>query len=104
MRFSISTVALSAVMLAGFAAASCTSDNDCPRGQTCQFTSTKNSQGECYSRGEGPGAARSRKGRKRELNLRSFDHDEVELAARQVVKAAMEIVAARSFEDAADLD
>ncbi|KAG6918373.1 hypothetical protein DXG01_015025 [Tephrocybe rancida] len=100
MRFSTSTVALSAVMLAGFAAASCTSDNDCPRGQTCQFTSTKNSQGECYSRGEGPGAARSRKGRKREISFRrSLDHEEVELAARQVVKAAMDIVAARSFED-----
>ncbi|KAG6908009.1 hypothetical protein DXG01_006544 [Tephrocybe rancida] len=115
MRFSTVAV-LSTITLAGFSAA-CTKNDDCPRGQTCQFLSTKDSQGRCYKRGEGPAAAgvgpsASKKvGRKRSIPRRNIavrslaDHNEaLELAARGVVDAAMEAIVARSFEDFEDLD
>ncbi|KAG6909472.1 hypothetical protein DXG01_017194 [Tephrocybe rancida] len=97
MRFS-TVAAVSTLMLAGYSAA-CKSDNDCPRGQTCQFLSTKDSQGQCYKRNEGPAAAgvgpsaTKKVGRKRAV----VDTEELQMARREFVRAALNVVAARSL-------
>ncbi|KAG6838981.1 hypothetical protein C0991_006820 [Blastosporella zonata] len=97
MRFS-TVAAVSTLMLAGFSVA-CKSDMDCPRGETCQFLSTKDSQGKCYKRNEGPAAAgvgpsaTKKVGRKRAL----AESEELKVARREFVRAALNVVAARSL-------
>ncbi|KAG6864314.1 hypothetical protein C0991_010543 [Blastosporella zonata] len=104
MRFS-TVAALSTITLAGFSAA-CKSNADCPRGQTCQFLSTKDSQGRCYKRGEGPAAAGLGPRATKPTNIeRNVVHKEaLELIARDVVNGVMDEIVARSFDGFEDLD
>ncbi|KAG6828642.1 hypothetical protein H0H87_001435 [Tephrocybe sp. NHM501043] len=91
MRFS-TIAAVSTLVLAGFSAA-CRSNNDCPRGQTCQFMSTKDSEGKCYKRNEGPAAAGVGAGtRSRSASPKK--------SRREVARAALAL-AARSLDELA---